>query len=114
SNEEVIDGRSEVGNHPVVRLPMRQWLLRITAYAERLLDDLEMLDWSDSIKKMQRDWVGKSEGADVDFALPDGRKIRVFTTRPDTLFGATYMVLAPEHSLVEQITTPGQRAAVDA
>jgi leucyl-tRNA synthetase len=114
ANEEVIDGKSERGGHPVVRMPLRQWLLRITAYAERLLEDLEGLDWSESIKKMQRDWIGKSEGAEVDFALESGLKIRVFTTRPDTLFGATYMVLAPEHSLVEAITAPEQRAAVQA
>ncbi len=114
ANEEVIDGKSERGGHPVVRMPLRQWLLRITAYAERLLEDLEGLDWPESIKKMQRDWIGKSEGAEVDFALESGLKIRVFTTRPDTLFGATYMVLAPEHSLVEAITTPQQRAAVQA
>ncbi|HEY7422640.1 MAG TPA: leucine--tRNA ligase [Gemmataceae bacterium] len=114
ANEEVIDGKSERGGHPVVRMPLRQWLLRITAYAERLIDDLEGLDWSESIKKMQRDWIGKSEGAEVDFALESGLMIRVFTTRPDTLFGATYMVLAPEHSLVDAITTPEQRAAVQA
>jgi leucyl-tRNA synthetase len=114
ANEEVIDGKSERGGHPVLRMPLRQWLLRITAYAERLLDDLESLDWPDSIKKMQRDWIGKSEGAEVDFALEAGKPIRVFTTRPDTLFGATYMVLAPEHPLVETITTPPQRAAVQA
>jgi leucyl-tRNA synthetase len=114
ANEEVIDGKSERGGHPVVRMPLRQWLLRITAYAERLLEDLEGLDWSESIKKMQRDWIGKSEGAEVDFALESGLMVRVFTTRPDTLFGATYMVLAPEHSLVEAITTPEQRAAVQA
>src|SRR5262249_32114335 len=113
ANEEVIDGRSERGNHPVVRMPLRQWLLRITAYADRLIDDLEPLDWSESIKKMQRDWIGRSDGAEVDFSLPSGEKIRVFTTRPDTLFGATYMVLAPEHQLVERITTPEQRAAVE-
>src|SRR5690348_7340541 len=104
ANEEVIDGKSERGGHPVVRMPLRQWLLRITAYAERLLEDLESLDWPESIKKMQRDWIGKSEGAEVDFSLPGGEKIRVFTTRPDTLFGATYMVLAPEHALVDEIT----------
>jgi leucyl-tRNA synthetase len=119
ANEEVIDGKSERGGHPVVRMPLRQWLLRITAYAERLLDDLECLDWPESIKKMQRDWIGKSEGAEVDFALQapsasEGKTIRVFTTRPDTLFGATYMVLAPEHPLVDTITTPNQRAAVQA
>jgi leucyl-tRNA synthetase len=106
ANEEVIDGRSEVGDFPVVRRPMRQWMLRITAYAERLLADLEQLEWSDSLKEMQRHWIGRSEGADVSFALADGSdKIVVFTTRPDTLFGATYMVLAPEHPLVDQITT---------
>jgi leucyl-tRNA synthetase len=114
ANEEVIDGKSERGGHPVVRMPLRQWLLRITTYAERLLEDLEPLDWSESIKKMQRDWIGRSEGAEVDFALPSGLTLRVFTTRPDTLFGATYMVLAPEHALVEDITTPEQRSAVEA
>jgi leucyl-tRNA synthetase len=114
ANEEVIDGKSERGNHPVVRMPLRQWLLRITAYAERLIDDLEPLDWSESIKGMQRNWIGKSVGAEVDFAIPDRQTIRVFTTRPDTLFGATYMVLAPEHPLVARITTPAQAAAVAA
>lgn len=113
ANEEVIDGRSEVGGFPVVRMPLRQWLLRITDYAERLLADLEMLDWPDSIKKQQADWIGKSEGAEVDFALPGGQNVRVFTTRPDTLFGATYMVLSPEHSLVGVITTPQQKQAVE-
>jgi leucyl-tRNA synthetase len=110
----VIDGQSERGGHPVVRMPMRQWLLRITAYAERLLEDLEGLDWPESIKKMQRDWIGKSEGAEVDFALESGHRIRVFTTRPDTLFGATYIVLAPEHPLVGTITTPEQWPVVEA
>jgi leucyl-tRNA synthetase len=115
ANEEVIDGKSERGNHPVVRMPLRQWLMRITAYAERLLEDLEPLDWSESIKQMQRNWIGRSEGAEVRFPLADNSDtITVFTTRPDTLFGATYMVLAPEHPLVERITTPGQRAAVTA
>ncbi len=113
ANEEVIDGKSERGGHSVVRMPLRQWLLRITAYAERLLDDLETLDWSESIKGMQRNWIGKSEGAEVDFSLEAApEKIRVYTTRPDTLFGATYMVLSPEHALVPRITTAGQRAAV--
>ncbi len=113
ANEEVIDGKSERGGHAVVRQPLRQWLMRITAYAERLLDDLEPLDWSESIKQMQRNWIGKSEGAEVDFKLADhDAAIRVFTTRPDTLFGATYMVLAPEHALVGQITTPAQMKAV--
>ncbi|MBW2274951.1 MAG: leucine--tRNA ligase [Deltaproteobacteria bacterium] len=119
SNEEVIDGKSEIGDHPVVRLPMRQWMLRITAYADRLLEDLEELDWPEPIKKMQRDWIGRSEGANVRFRLtnaPDSgaedEVIEVFTTRPDTLFGATYMVLAPEHPLVELITSKEQRGAV--
>jgi len=112
ANEEVQDGKSERVGHPVVRMPLRQWMLRITAYAERLLDDLERVDWSTAIKEMQRNWIGRSEGAEVDFALPGGERIRVFTTRPDTLFGATYMVLSPEHPLVERLTTPGQRDAV--
>jgi len=116
ANEEVIDGRSERGGHPVVRLPMKQWMLRITDYAERLLADLEGLEWPERIKKMQRDWIGRSEGARVSFALAEhpGASIEVFTTRPDTLFGATYMVLAPEHPLVEQITTPERQDAVRA
>ncbi len=113
ANEEVIDGKSEVGGFPVIRKPMRQWMLRITAFAERLLADLDTIDWSDSLKEMQRNWIGRSEGAEVDFKL-DGHaaKIRVFTTRPDTLFGATYMVLSPEHKLLAQITTPEQAEAV--
>ena len=115
ANEEVIDGRSERGGHPVERRPLRQWLMRITAYAERLIDDLVGLDWSESIKQMQRNWIGKSEGAEVHFALADKTAtITVFTTRPDTLFGATYMVLSPEHALVSRITTPEQTAAVKA
>ncbi len=119
ANEEVIDGKSEVGGFPVIRKPMRQWMLRITAYAEKLLTDLDTIEWSDSLKEMQRNWIGRSEGAEVDFAIADCQlpvadsKIRVFTTRPDTLFGATYMVLSPEHKLVPQITTPEQRKAVD-
>jgi leucyl-tRNA synthetase len=137
ANEEVIDGKSEVGGFPVIRKPMRQWMLRITAYAEKLLADLDTIDWSDSLKEMQRNWIGRSEGAEVDFrvaasrqsaasleqenggALPrrrydeDGPVIRVFTTRPDTLFGATYMVLSPEHKLVPQITTAEQTKAVE-
>ncbi|MGO9003914.1 MAG: class I tRNA ligase family protein, partial [Limisphaerales bacterium] len=114
ANEEVVDGESEVGGFPVERRPMRQWMLRITEYAEKLLQDLDTIDWSDSLKEMQRNWIGRSEGAEVDFAIADCRlpiadsKIRVFTTRPDTLFGATYMVLSPEHKLVDQITTPEQ------
>jgi leucyl-tRNA synthetase len=120
ANEEVIDGKSEVGGHPVERRPMLQWMLRITRYADRLIDDLESLDWPESIKKMQRDWIGRSEGARIRFAVegrgvgPDAPKIEVFTTRPDTLFGATYMVLAPEHPLVAEITSPQQQVAVDA
>ena len=114
ANEEVIDGQSEVGGFPVVRRPMRQWMLRITAYAQRLLNDLDPIDWSSSLKEMQRNWIGRSEGAEVTFPLPAGpvpeskppatdNSITVFTTRPDTLFGATYMVLAPEHALVDRI-----------
>jgi leucyl-tRNA synthetase len=115
ANEEVVDGKSEVGGFPVVRKPMRQWMLRITAYAERLLNDLDAIDWSSSLKEMQRNWIGRSEGADVTFAVADStRRITVFTTRPDTLFGATYMVLAPENKLVDEITTDAQRAAVQA
>jgi leucyl-tRNA synthetase len=112
ANEEVVDGKSEIGGYPVVRMPLRQWMLRITAYAERLLEGLERVDWSEGIKELQRNWIGRSEGAEVDFALASGERIRVFTTRPDTLFGATYMVLAPEHPLVDRITTAGQRDAV--
>jgi leucyl-tRNA synthetase len=131
ANEEVIDGRSERGGHPVVRTSMRQWMLRITAYADRLIDDLDEVDWPEPIKKMQRDWVGRSVGARIQFelaveagerqavgegerpAVGAGESIEVFTTRPDTLFGATYMVLAPEHSLVAKITTPEQRSEVE-
>ena len=127
ANEEVIDGKSERGGFPVVRMPLTQWMLRITAYAERLVEDLDAVDWPRPIKDMQRNWVGRSEGAEVDFPIlldddlaswevrrqsegfvetPSDDVIRVYTTRPDTLFGATYMVLAPEHPLVEQVTTP--------
>ena len=127
ANEEVIDGKSERGGFPVVRMPLTQWMLRITAYAERLIEDLEDLDWPRPIKEMQRNWVGRSEGAEVDFfiddrltrdMMADGPRpwsetpspdvIRVFTTRPDTLFGATYMVLAPEHPLVDRLTTAAE------
>ncbi|MFD2369755.1 leucine--tRNA ligase [Brevibacillus sp. GCM10020057] len=115
ANEEVIDGKSERGGHPVERRPMKQWVLKITAYAERLLADLEELDWPESIKEMQRNWIGRSEGAEVTFGIEGhDETFTVFTTRPDTLFGATYTVLAPEHKLVDLITTPEQRAAVDA
>jgi len=158
ANEEIIDGKSERGGHPVVRMPLKQWMLRITAYADRLAGELEELNWSESIKFMQRNWIGRSTGAEVDFALArpapasggcqptedsrsqgsrrvDGQRdaeesrgadaprspesqesadaIRVFTTRPDTLFGVTYMVLAPEHSLVDRMTTADQRSEVD-
>jgi leucyl-tRNA synthetase len=116
ANEEVIDGKSERGGYPVVRMPLTQWMLRITAYAERLIDDLDDLDWPRPIKDMQRNWVGRSEGAEVDFPIElDGvaAPIRVYTTRPDTLFGATYMVLAPEHPLVDQIMTEAQRPSVE-
>ncbi|HTL70286.1 MAG TPA: leucine--tRNA ligase [Candidatus Eisenbacteria bacterium] len=117
ANEEVVDGKSERGGHPVVRRPMRQWMLKITAYADRLLEDLALVDWTESIKEMQKNWVGRSEGAHVEFRLSggagDGEPIRVFTTRPDTLYGATYMVLSPEHPLVARITTAGQKAAVE-
>lgn len=135
ANEEVVDGRSERGGHPVYRIPLRQWMLRITAYAHRLERDLDGLDWPEHIKKLQRDWIGRSVGAEVDFfvgtseqfarwkedrartgfpARPEPWVIRIFTTRPDTLYGATYMVLAPEHPLVDQLTVPQQRAAVEA
>src|SRR5688572_1168992 len=134
ANEEVIDGKSEVGGFPVEKRPMRQWMLRITAYADRLLEDLEGLDWPESLKEMQRNWIGKSVGAEVDFdvAAPgfdvssvarakeiiedgdEGLSVTVFTTRPDTLYGATYMVLAPEHPLVDRITPPERRETVEA
>ncbi len=129
ANEEVIDGKSERGQHPVVRMPLTQWMLRITAYGDRLVEDLEIVDWPKSIRDMQRNWVGRSEGAEVDFpvvvegkappapsgpfpAKPAEDVIRVYTTRPDTLFGATYMVLAPEHPLVDRVTTAEQKEAV--
>ncbi len=110
ANEEVIDGRSERGNHPVIRRPMRQWMLKITAYAERLLNDLETLDWPEGIKEMQRNWIGKSTGALVDFGTNVGATITVYTTRCDTLFGATYMVLSPEHALVAEWLKAGKIA----
>ena len=116
ANEEVIDGKSEVGGYEVIRKPMRQWMLKITAYAERLLQDLEELDWPERIKAMQRNWIGKSLGAEVLFKVesPIAANIKVFTTRPDTLFGATFLVLSPEHPLVRSIVTPPCRDAVDA
>jgi leucyl-tRNA synthetase len=130
ANEEVVDGKSEIGGFPVVRRPMRQWMLRITAYAERLIDELAGLDWPEGIKLLQRNWIGKSEGAEIDFTVAAvagrggqtmhspaaaggrGYSIRVFTTRPDTLYGGTFLVLAPEHPLVDQIVTEEQWPAV--
>ncbi len=135
ANEEVIDGKSERGGHPVTRIPLRQWMLRITAYADRLDQDLDGLDWSEGIKKLQRDWIGKSSGAEVDFFIGDEEQfaawkatraksgyprkpgedvLRIYTTRPDTLYGATYMVIAPEHPFVERLTTAAQKNAVEA
>jgi leucyl-tRNA synthetase len=138
ANEEVIDGKSEVGGHPVVRMPLRQWMLRITAYADRLEKDLHELDWTPGIKALQRNWIGRSTGAEVNFDLPDTEQVQseslkwmdrsrvsfvedstcesltVYTTRPDTLFGATYMVIAPEHPLVESLTKPEQKKQVTA
>jgi leucyl-tRNA synthetase len=134
ANEEVIDGRSEVGGHPVERMPLRQWMLRITSYADRLEGDLESVNWPEGIKKLQRDWIGRSTGAEVDFYIGGENKIeswkqaransgfprkpgddvlRVYTTRPDTLYGATYMVIAPEHAAVESLTTADQKSAVE-
>ncbi len=115
ANEEVIDGKSEVGGFPVIKKPMRQWILKITAYAERLLEDLDLLDWPESIKEMQRNWIGKSTGAEIHFAIKGHEdRLTVFTTRPDTLYGATFFVLAPEHPLLAKITSKEQKAAVDA
>jgi leucyl-tRNA synthetase len=114
ANEEVIDGKSEVGGHPVERRNLRQWVLRITAYGDRLLDGLDDVDWPDSTKAMQRNWIGRSTGANVTFTMEEsGDPIVVYTTRPDTLFGATYMVLAPEHPLVEKIAKPEQKEAIE-
>jgi len=114
ANEEVIDGKSERGGHPVIRQPMRQWMLKITAYADRLLEDLDLVDFPDSIKEMQRNWIGRSEGADVDFKIDaSSDTLRVFTTRPDTLFGATYMVVAPEHPILKTLVPKAYRNAVE-
>jgi len=113
ANEEVIDGKSEIGGHAVVRRPMRQWMLRITAYAERLINELDGLDWPEGIKLLQRNWIGRSEGAEIDFQIDNhDAHIRVFTTRPDTLYGGTFLVIAPEHSLVDLIVTEEQWPAV--
>ncbi|WCG36350.1 leucine--tRNA ligase [Companilactobacillus farciminis] len=115
ANEEIIDGKTERGGFPVVRKPMRQWMLKITAYADRLLDDLDDIDWPESIKEMQRNWIGRSVGAQITFQVADSDdSVNVFTTRPDTIFGVEYMTLAPEHKLVDKITTPEQKAAVEA
>lgn len=135
ANEEIVDGKSERGGHPVERFPLRQWMLRITSYADRLINELDDLSWSESIKDMQRNWIGRSTGAEVDFFVGDAADfdswktwrseagfsddpgedvLRVYTTRPDTLFGATYMVIAPEHPFVDKLTTPEQKEAVDA
>jgi len=116
ANEEVINGRSERGDHPCVRRPLRQWMLKITEYAQRLIDDLELLDWPESVKTMQREWIGRSEGAEIDFTVEgaSAATLRVYTTRPDTLYGATFMVISPEHPMLARITTPPQRAAVEA
>ena len=114
ANEEVIDGLSERGGHPVVKKPMKQWMLKITKYADRLLKDLEELDWPESIKDMQRNWIGRSEGAEVQFTIEGhDKEFTVFTTRPDTLFGATYAVLAPEHPFVKEIVSDEQKEAVE-
>ncbi len=115
ANEEVVDGKSERGGHPVVRMPMKQWMLKITSYAEQLLADLDSVDWPERTKEAQKNWIGKSEGAQIFFEVPDAsQKLEVFTTRPDTLFGATFMVIAPEHPLVSTLTTSAQKNTVDA
>lgn len=115
ANEEVIDGKTERGGYPVYRKPMRQWMLKITAYADHLIDDLDLVDWPESVKDMQRNWIGRSKGAEVSFAVENhDANIDVFTTRADTMFGVSYIVMAPEHKLVADITTPEQKAAVDA
>ncbi|MBN8553979.1 MAG: leucine--tRNA ligase [Deltaproteobacteria bacterium] len=113
SNEEIVDGKSEIGGHPVVRKNMRQWMLKITAYADRLVEDLDELDWPENIKEMQRNWIGRSEGAEIEFEIKGSKeRIKVFTTRPDTLFGSTFVVLAPEHPLVDKLATSEQKAEV--
>ena len=115
ANEEVVNGKSEIGGHPVYRTPMKQWILKITDYAESLLEGLDDLDWPENIKELQKNWIGRSEGVEVSFSV-DGypnEKIDVYTTRPDTLFGATYMVLAPEHSLAKNIVSADQSPVLD-
>ena len=114
ANEEVENGRSKEGGHPVERKPLRQWILKITAYAEKLIKDLDLVDWPESLKKLQINWIGKSEGATVYFRIKGQKEsMEIYTTRPDTLFGATYMVLSPEHPLVDKIVTADQKASVD-
>ncbi len=114
ANEEVVDGKSERGGHPVIRMPMKQWMLKITAYAERLLEGLDKIDWPERTKEGQRNWIGKSVGAEIDFVVEGlSEKLKVFTTRPDTIFGATFMVIAPEHSLVKKLTTSAQKSKVE-
>ena len=117
ANEEVVDGKSEVGGFSVIRKPMRQWMLRITAYAEKLLTDLDTIDWTNSLKEMQRNWIGRSEGAEVIFSASressESWPLKVYTTRPDTLFGATYLVLSPEHPFIEHLTTTAHKKAVE-
>ncbi|MFT7487190.1 MAG: leucyl-tRNA synthetase, partial [Candidatus Paceibacteria bacterium] len=114
ANEEVMNGRSERGDHPCERRPLKQWMLKITAYADRLIDDLDLVDWPESVKTMQREWIGRSEGAEIDFVIEDhaDEQLTVFTTRPDTLFGATFMVIAPEHRLVNVLTTAEHKGSV--
>src|SRR6185437_1322137 len=115
ANEEVVDGKSERGGHPVYRQPMKQWMLKITSYAERLLRDLDKLDWPESTKELQRNWIGRSEGLHACFKINGhSDEIEIFTTRPDTMWGVTFMVLAPEHPLVARITTPDRKAEVEA
>jgi leucyl-tRNA synthetase len=116
ANEEVINGRSERGDHPCERRPLKQWMLKITAYADRLIDDLDLVDWPESVKTMQREWIGRSHGAEIAFPIQGtvAEPLVVFTTRPDTIYGATFMVIAPEHPLLESVTTDEQRAEVDA
>lgn len=115
ANDEVVDGVSERGGYPVVQKKMKQWCLRVSAYAQRLLDGLNTVDWSDSIKETQRNWIGRSEGTEMQFAVKDSDlKFTIFTTRADTIFGVTFMVLAPESELVGQLTTPEQKAEVEA
>ena len=114
ANEEIVDGKTKRGGFPVVRKPMKQWMLKITAYADRLIDDLDDLDWPEAIKEQQRNWIGRSVGAAVNFKV-DGQdqQIEVFTTRPDTIYGVSVLVLAPEHDLVKKLTTADQKDAVD-